>query len=110
VSTFLEIRIFEAQANAQCCNAQTDLTADVSSTSLMAGGKLESSDGEIAMTKSHKPVSVFRSVFRAAMKSRAREASRHVNQALSMLDDEALLRRGLSRDAISEQAMFHKMV
>jgi ABC-type Mn2+/Zn2+ transport system ATPase subunit len=53
------------------------------------------------MTKSHKKASVFRSLYRAAMESREREASRHVNHALRRFDDEELASRGIELSAFS---------
>ncbi|MEO0544546.1 MAG: hypothetical protein AAFY99_15845 [Pseudomonadota bacterium] len=40
---------------------------------------------------------MFRSILDAMVESRAREASKYVNGALLMLDDESLHARGLSR-------------
>ncbi|NJR13433.1 MAG: hypothetical protein HC779_03255 [Phyllobacteriaceae bacterium] len=61
------------------------------------------------MTKSHKPASVFTSVYRAAMESRARQASRYMNDALRSLDDDALAARGLLRDGYAG-ASFRSML
>ena len=58
------------------------------------------------MTKRFKPASIFRRVWDNMLEARAREADRHINRALRMMDDEALLKRGLQRDRITGQR-FH---
>jgi hypothetical protein len=65
---------------------------------------------EIAMTQSHKKASVFRTALRTAVEGRARHASRFVNGALRMLDDEALKARGIDRKALSGDKSFRALV
>jgi hypothetical protein len=62
------------------------------------------------MTKSHKKASVFRSALRVVVEGRARHASRYVNGALRMLDDEALKARGIDRNALTADKSFRALV
>lgn len=61
------------------------------------------------MTKMHKPASIFRRIYDRMYEARAREANRHINSALRMLDDEALNSRGLKRSPLTSRH-FHAKV
>jgi hypothetical protein len=56
---------------------------------------------EIAMTKNFKPASIFRRIYSGMLEAREREANRHINRALRMMDDDALITRGLKRDSLA---------
>jgi hypothetical protein len=58
---------------------------------------------EIAMTKNLKPASIYRRIFNGMLEARQREANRHINRALQMMDDDALIERGLKRDRLAGQ-------
>jgi hypothetical protein len=55
------------------------------------------------MTKSYKPASIFRRIYNGMLEARQREANRHINRALRMMDDDALIARGLKRDRLAQQ-------
>lgn len=53
------------------------------------------------MTKNKKPVSIYLRIFHGMLEARQREASRHINRALQMMDDDRLMERGLKRDRVA---------
>ena len=53
------------------------------------------------MTKIVKPASVFRRIFSRMFEARAREANRHINRALRMMDDETLNARARKHDSLT---------
>ena len=53
------------------------------------------------MTKTYQPASIFCRIYDNMIEARQREANRHINRALQMMDDQALAERGLKRDRIS---------
>ena len=55
------------------------------------------------MNKNAKPVSIYHRIFNGMLEARQREANRHINRALRMMDDDALIARGLKRDRIVGQ-------
>ena len=55
------------------------------------------------MTKTYQPASILRRIYDNMIEARQREANRHINRALQMMDDQALAERGLKRDRISGQ-------
>jgi hypothetical protein len=58
------------------------------------------------MMKNHQPASIFRRIYDSMLEARQREANRHINRALQMMDDGALVERGLKRDRLTGQR-FH---
>jgi hypothetical protein len=65
---------------------------------------------EFAMTMNRKPASVFHPVVAKMIEGRARHASRFVNGALRMLDDEALQERGMTRAGLSGDMNWRALV
>jgi hypothetical protein len=53
------------------------------------------------MTKTQKPASIFRRILNGMLEAREREANRHINRALQMMDDDALMARGLKLDRLT---------
>jgi hypothetical protein len=62
------------------------------------------------MTMNRKRASVFKPVFAKMIEGRARHASRFVNGALRMLDDEALNLRGIKRSELSGDQAFRALI
>jgi hypothetical protein len=62
------------------------------------------------MTMIRKPASVFHPVLIRMIEGRARHASRFVNGALRMLDDEALNARGIDRASLSGDKAFRALI
>ncbi len=55
------------------------------------------------MTNKLKPASIFRRIYNGMLEAREREANRHINRALRMMDDDALNARGIKRDRLTGQ-------
>jgi hypothetical protein len=62
------------------------------------------------MTMNRKRATVFRRIVASMIESRARQASRHANGALRMLDDEALASRGLKRADLTGDRSWRALV
>jgi hypothetical protein len=66
--------------------------------------------GDCHMTMNRKPASVFKPVVAKMIEGRARHASRFVNGALRMLDDEALNMRGMDRASLTGDRNFRALI
>ena len=57
-----------------------------------------------------KSSSLFRTMIDSMVESRARQASRYVNGAIMMLDDETLKTYGIERSAIKGDRLYRKLI
>jgi hypothetical protein len=58
------------------------------------------------MTTNYKQASIFRRIYDGVLEARTREANRHMERVLSMMDQNILSERGLKRDRKTGQR-FH---